>query len=123
MHISSNKKWSYIFVIYKYFRKPDIHSVCKDKSITESDQQISNLDDDIILVEKPVEVVVIDDEDQIEFEQFIVTDVMRALVDLVKRNPSLYDHNCSSYRDHKLKANIWYSICNIMKVQGNTKKI
>uniref|UniRef100_A0A1A9X1I0 MADF domain-containing protein n=1 Tax=Glossina brevipalpis TaxID=37001 RepID=A0A1A9X1I0_9MUSC len=91
-----------------------------------NDQQACNKDDDLILVEPPVELIVIDeDEDSckiissttncaITSNAFILTREMKQLIEHVKAYKELYYNLSPFYGDYKRKGFIWNAIASEM---------
>lgn len=82
----------------------------------ENDKTQKQGDDDIILVEQPVECIVIDEDDENNKtdKQFKVTPSMKLLIAQIKAYPELYDSEHLTYKDYTRKSYIWNAIaCNL----------
>ncbi|TMW44387.1 hypothetical protein DOY81_010533, partial [Sarcophaga bullata] len=89
--------------------KPDIEDVHKDNNSTAIYKEI---DEDLILIEQPVELIVIDEDDDNgkSEKQFKISDSMKKLVQQIKTYPELYDSDNVVYNDYSHRSNIWNSI-------------
>ncbi|KNC32709.1 hypothetical protein FF38_02713 [Lucilia cuprina] len=70
------------------------------------------VDDDLILVEQPVELIVIeeDDDNNKAEKQFNVTNNMKILIQEIKKYPELYDSENLAFKDYSRKSYIWNAI-------------
>ncbi|XP_073827929.1 hybrid male rescue isoform X2 [Musca autumnalis] len=77
-----------------------------------SKTQQTKIDDDLILIEQPVELIVIDEDDDARQgeKQFKVTNEMRNLIAEIKKYPELYDTTRSDFNDYTRKSVLWNSI-------------
>ncbi|XP_011291047.1 uncharacterized protein LOC101894856 [Musca domestica] len=74
--------------------------------------QQHKIDDDLILIEQPVELIVIDEDDDAKQTEksFKVTEEMRKLIAEIKKYPELYDTTRYDYNDYSRKSLLWNSI-------------
>ncbi|XP_013111914.1 uncharacterized protein LOC106090305 [Stomoxys calcitrans] len=89
----------------------EIASEAVDPPDLPATQPIS-VDDDLILVEQPVELIVIDEDDDAKHADnvFKVTKEMRVLVAQIKKYPELYDSSRTDFADYSRKSYVWNSI-------------
>lgn len=96
--------------------------ICSEKLETDdnendnSNTQKAGGDDDLILVEQPVECIVIDEDDESnkKDKQFKVTPSMKLLIGQIKAYPELYDSELLTFKDYTRKSYVWNAIaCNL----------
>ena len=99
----------------------DPSHVNKDNNSTAIYKEI---DEDLILIEQPVELIVIDEDDDNgkSEKQFKISDSMKKLVQQIKTYPELYDSDNVVYNDYSHRSNIWNSIATFLGDKGNLWK-
>ncbi|XP_061402605.1 uncharacterized protein LOC133338448, partial [Musca vetustissima] len=80
--------------------------------VREPELHQTKIDDDLILIEQPVELIVIDEDDDAKQTEkpFKVTKEMRNLIAEIKKYPELYDTTRSDFNDYTRKSLIWNAI-------------
>ncbi|XP_075155121.1 hybrid male rescue isoform X1 [Haematobia irritans] len=83
-----------------------------EATATPAANQSMNADDDLIIVEQPVELIVIDEDDDSKHpdKEFKVTNEMRVLIAQIKKYPELYDSSRKDFNDYSRKSYLWNAI-------------
>lgn len=78
------------------------------------------IDDDLILVETPVELIVIDEDDDNnkDEKQFKLNGNMKNLIAVVKTHPELYDSKHADFNNYTRKSFLWNAIASSMSDKG-----
>lgn len=72
-----------------------------------------NKDDDLIIIEEPVECIVINDEEEdSSIREFRLTRDMLKLIETVKKYPEIYNPRMPEFKDYKHKSSRWNLIAN-----------
>lgn len=89
----------------------DIDEPEKEDDVVEVAQPM-NIDDDLILIEQPVELIVIDEDDDAKNVEktFKVTKEMKTLVEQIKKYPELYDSTRNDFTDYTRKSYVWNAV-------------
>ncbi|KAM7347370.1 hybrid male rescue isoform 2-T2 [Cochliomyia hominivorax] len=94
----------------------DTNETVNNKENDKNSNAQKSIDDDLILVEQPVELIVIDEDDDNNKseKQFKVSPSMKLLIAQIKAYPELYDSENLAFKDYTRKSYIWNAIaCNL----------
>lgn len=101
-------------------------SIVDNKSDTEDTNRenesavYKEIDEDLILIEQPVELIVIDEDDDNgkSRKQFKVSEGMKKLVQQIRSYPELYDSLNIAYYDYSHRSFVWNSIATALGDKG-----
>lgn len=107
--IEDRKSCAIPFDIDEPEKEDDVVEVAQPNSAI---PQPMNIDDDLILIEQPVELIVIDEDDDAKNVEktFKVTKEMKTLVEQIKKYPELYDSTRNDFTDYTRKSYVWNAV-------------